>query len=209
MIDARSGKVPTASDLAAEAFVGVVQPDLSPDLFAETCEREDVGGAISRWSPTAGASTTSVIEGPQRTSSLLSCRARRRDPRGSTSVRSHGSEGSERRQAPDQAKMMGPKSVRTRLPIRPEERANRLFSYGPCPRSKLSTTGKNWANASLRPHFRASSTQAVSAADLAHVSKRSIKPHLTNPVPRLLLRVSGGPELRQVRIACSGPNRAT
>ncbi len=47
MIEPRSGKDPddvgAAADLAVEAFVGVVGPDLAPDLLGEIGEGEDVG----------------------------------------------------------------------------------------------------------------------------------------------------------------------
>ena len=38
--------VGAAADLAVEAFLGVVGPDLSPDLFGERGEREHVGAGL-------------------------------------------------------------------------------------------------------------------------------------------------------------------
>ena len=43
------------ADFAVEAFVGVVGPDLPPDLLRERGEGEQVGAAWSRWSATSGS----------------------------------------------------------------------------------------------------------------------------------------------------------
>ena len=47
--------VGAAADLAVESFLGVVRPDLAPDLFRERGEGEDVGAGASRCSATAGS----------------------------------------------------------------------------------------------------------------------------------------------------------
>ena len=48
------------ADLLVEPLLGVVGPDLAPDLFGERGERQQVGRAASRWSATLGSLSDSA-----------------------------------------------------------------------------------------------------------------------------------------------------
>jgi hypothetical protein len=52
--------VGSAADLPVEPLVGVVGPDLPPDLLGERGEREDVSRASIRWSATLGSFSVRV-----------------------------------------------------------------------------------------------------------------------------------------------------